>query len=361
MDTDISHSHINNRQYSERYKYIDYAKALLILLVVLGHSGFPFTSFIYLFHMAAFFMISGFLYKSDDGNLFYNVIKRIRTLYLPFIMYNFIFLVLYNKFIDLRIYNSSATKYNLGDLFYRVIDIMTFGSYGENLLGAFWYIVVLFEVTIIYALINAISLKSRRREYITLFLVMLIYALGIISLLYGIHLPRNLNTATFVLPLFYLGNTFAKYEDKVPMKRIVFIGSLILLIIMNRIGKINIGQNIYTNQFFYLVSSISGFYMVIYISKVLASKFDMAVVGYIGRNTFVILAYHFLSFKLASVLYIYLNSYDITRLSEFPILSPEEPYGWVLYTIIGLLVPLVLKWIYEKVKIRIARLLTLKE
>jgi fucose 4-O-acetylase-like acetyltransferase len=269
--------------------------------------------------------------------------------------------VLYNKFIDLRIYNSSATKYNLGDLFYRVIDIMTFGSYGENLLGAFWYIVVLFEVTIIYALINAISLKSRRREYITLFLVMLIYALGIISLLYGIHLPRNLNTATFVLPLFYLGNTFAKYEDKVPMKRIVFIGSLILLIIMNRIGKINIGQNIYTNQFFYLVSSISGFYMVIYISKVLASKFDMAVVGYIGRNTFVILAYHFLSFKLASVLYIYLNSYDITRLSEFPILSPEEPYGWVLYTIIGLLVPLVLKWIYEKVKIRIARLLTLKE
>jgi fucose 4-O-acetylase-like acetyltransferase len=265
--------------------------------------------------------------------------------------------MLYNKFIDLKIYNSNVAKYDLVDIIYRVIDIMTFGTYGENLLGAFWYIIVLFEVSIIYAMINAISSKSKKREHSLLSLVVLIYALGIICLFYGFHLPRSINTATFVLPLFYLGNMFAKYEDKVPIKLSICIGSLILLLILSSFGEINIGLNIYTNPLFYLASSMSGFYLTIFTSKMLASKFDSSFIGYVGRNTFVIMAYHFLSFKIVHAIYIHLNSYAITRLSEFPVLSPEEPFGWVFYTIVGLLLPLAWKWFYDKIKIWIDRLL----
>ena len=50
-----------------RLPWIDYAKTIGIWLVVLGHmkvlSGKP---FIYMFHMAFFFMLSGYLYKRND-------------------------------------------------------------------------------------------------------------------------------------------------------------------------------------------------------------------------------------------------------------------------------------------------------
>lgn len=48
-----------------REAWIDWSKAILIWLMVLGHaglSGVP-RDFVYAFHMPAFFIISGFLYK----------------------------------------------------------------------------------------------------------------------------------------------------------------------------------------------------------------------------------------------------------------------------------------------------------
>lgn len=41
----------------ERYKVIDVIKGYGICLMVCGHSGAPFTDWIYLFHMALFFIV----------------------------------------------------------------------------------------------------------------------------------------------------------------------------------------------------------------------------------------------------------------------------------------------------------------
>ena len=43
----------------QRDPVIDSMRGIGIVLMVLGHSGFPGTDFIYLFHMALFFMLSG--------------------------------------------------------------------------------------------------------------------------------------------------------------------------------------------------------------------------------------------------------------------------------------------------------------
>ena len=42
----------------QRDPVIDSMRGIGIVLMVLGHSGFPGTDFIYLFHMALFFMLS---------------------------------------------------------------------------------------------------------------------------------------------------------------------------------------------------------------------------------------------------------------------------------------------------------------
>lgn len=74
----------------ERIKEIDIIKALAIIGMVLGHAGAPFTHFIYLFHMAVFFIASGFVYKEiSTGNvsdIWRFVLKRLS---------NYMFLLLY--------------------------------------------------------------------------------------------------------------------------------------------------------------------------------------------------------------------------------------------------------------------------
>ena len=46
---------------------IDIMKGLLIILMVAGHAQIPIHRFIYLFHMSAFFMITGWLFNYNIG------------------------------------------------------------------------------------------------------------------------------------------------------------------------------------------------------------------------------------------------------------------------------------------------------
>ena len=69
-----------------------------IVLMVLGHSGFPGTDFIYLFHMALFFMLSGWLFSLRGGPVHF-IKRKAVTLWLPFVLANTAFTVLNNLFL----------------------------------------------------------------------------------------------------------------------------------------------------------------------------------------------------------------------------------------------------------------------
>ena len=77
---------------SKRIEWLDIAKGIGIFLVVYAHARAPYSSYIYNFHMPFFFLISGILYKSG-GNLKQYIFKKIKTLYIPFVGWNLIFIV----------------------------------------------------------------------------------------------------------------------------------------------------------------------------------------------------------------------------------------------------------------------------
>ena len=54
----------------QRNRCFDIAKGIGIILVVCGHARAPFQGFLSLFHMALFFMISGFLYNDTQSKIF---------------------------------------------------------------------------------------------------------------------------------------------------------------------------------------------------------------------------------------------------------------------------------------------------
>ena len=76
----------------KRIVWIDYMKAFLICLVVLGHSGTILYPILYLFHIPAFFFISGYLSNYSKQK---NVdLKRIFPLLIAILCYNVLFIII---------------------------------------------------------------------------------------------------------------------------------------------------------------------------------------------------------------------------------------------------------------------------
>ena len=145
---------------------ISIAKGILIILMVIGHSGAPSLpcNFLYQFHMPCFFLITGFLYKEkylEDVKAF--VARKINGLYIPFVKYSLIFLLLHNIFYHLHLYNNS---YTLIEFITRTLKILTLTG-SEQLLGGFWFLKELLYASVIsiifFKLISIIGIKLNKR------------------------------------------------------------------------------------------------------------------------------------------------------------------------------------------------------
>lgn len=85
---------------------IDIGKGIAIILMCVGHSYVCtfLDTFIYLFHMAFFFMMSGYFFREKNlASPKTFLWKRIKGLYFPFVKWAFIFVALHNVFTTLGI------------------------------------------------------------------------------------------------------------------------------------------------------------------------------------------------------------------------------------------------------------------
>ena len=132
----------------ERLIWVDTLRGFLILLVVLGHS-LQYGDFehrlswrlIYSFHMAAFFVISGFVcYKNSIE--FVTILKRAKVLMLPFITWTLIVTL----FVD--------------DLILYFKDVLIHPDIG------FWFLYILFIINVLFFAIDKIVKWSRLSQVI---------------------------------------------------------------------------------------------------------------------------------------------------------------------------------------------------
>ena len=70
---------------------------------------------------------------------------------------------------------------------------------------------------------------------------------------------------------------------------------------------------------------------------------------FIGNHTMPILIWHFLCFKLVSLVIILVYSLPVEQLAEFPVIETHATrYWWLAYVFIGSTLPLLLDSIKEK-------------
>ena len=134
-----------DRDQKAKYRYIDYFKALLMILVIIGHINFANSSikpWIYAFHMPAFFFASGMLLKNsgvfDSRSMKALLGKKIQSLMFPYFLWALIY--------------SSLEGRNLLRILYG--SHQSLGSAGS--LTSLWFLPVLFEATVLFCLARLI-------------------------------------------------------------------------------------------------------------------------------------------------------------------------------------------------------------
>ena len=144
------------------------AKALCIILMVVGHSGCPayLHDWIYLFHMPCFFLISGYLLKDRYiDNLKLAVRKRLKGLWIPYVKWSILFLLLHNAFYRIGLYTNI---YSFKEIIIKACKTLVF--YGsEQLLWPFWFL----SASLVASMIGLVYLKPcRQKRNLTLFSIL---------------------------------------------------------------------------------------------------------------------------------------------------------------------------------------------
>lgn len=348
-----------------RYKCnnISIAKAIGIILMVIGHSGSPemINRFLYLFHMPLFFICSGYLFKkvSDTTSFTLFFQKKIKGLYLPYLKWSLLFLVLHNLFYQINIYNSLSHSY-----FYCTSDFLKqliktiFMTDFELLIRPFWFIKELLFASILIAMLSLLRAKVSprlRNELLLLFM----FLCTIICKHTKFHFPiiGDCSILAFSSMYFYSGIVFRKYEYRIPNTIFVTVLTFLATFIGSYyfVGEIDMRYTTENNLILYYLLSLSGVITIFNVSRWLNNISFNTYLYYIGNNTMPILALNLLALKVGNLLKIWIFNMPIDKLSSYTIIYEHNNCFWVLYTIIGVAIPLICNSLYnyitQKIKI----------
>jgi fucose 4-O-acetylase-like acetyltransferase len=112
----------------QKISWINLAKAIGIIAVVIGHSGWKYSYLLYWFHMPLFFFISGYLYNEKT----FKVIGKTKSYLIPYVSYFFVISFLFER-----------KEFDLMRLFKG-------GVWLNGWLGVFWFVTCLYLTVIIH-------------------------------------------------------------------------------------------------------------------------------------------------------------------------------------------------------------------
>jgi fucose 4-O-acetylase-like acetyltransferase len=270
-----------------RINWIDQAKGIGILLVVIGHMNIPvkLSVVIFSFHMPLFFFISGYLFNElkYKNNLKVLLISKLSSLVWPFITFTilaFLFLIIIGNFTDLKSFNW-----------------FEFLKGNKSINTPLWFLTALFATEIIFF---QIVQASNSNIFAIVIIVLAILTLGFINI-YTINksLVLNIHIALISQSFFLTGWLFKKYNlPKIPSNSIYLLMisilsfSFLLITSLNN-SRMDMIENKYGNILLVILSTFFGISFIIFMSKILLRlNYIKVVFDYMGKNSLPILGVH---------------------------------------------------------------------
>ena len=177
-----------------RYRFVDYYKAISIILVILGHTNFAnagIRAWIYSFHMPAFFAASGLLLRSDAGYSLpeagSTLWKRFQSIIFPYFFWAIVYAALTPLNVIKIIYGSHVMLKSAGSL------------------TSLWFLTTLFLALCYYEAAKLIF-KSRLGTPVKLILMAASFAVAALLPRIKYQYPWNFNVSFYAFGFVLLGN-----------------------------------------------------------------------------------------------------------------------------------------------------------
>lgn len=155
----------------KRIDEIDIMRGMAMLMVVIGHTQCPklMHDMFYYVHIPLFFMLSGCMKKKDEfyydlDNVKQLIVKRIKRLYLPYLMFASVITLLHNVFYQIGFYKD---YYSGTDFIKQMVRVVAFSPGNmQSLLQPLWFLKVLFICGILYALFVYASYRIKKNKWV---------------------------------------------------------------------------------------------------------------------------------------------------------------------------------------------------
>lgn len=306
----------------KKIEYIDVARGIAILLMIIGHSITPKTAaynIIYSFHMPLFIFTSGMFFKERDFKSF--VINIFKRLLLPYMIVVLI--------VDI------CKGETFGIYFYQIIH-----SSGVTL-GVLWFMPFLAIIKFIFYIFKKISKKNDALLYVLCFLCTIFsYVLSKLK-----KYDALWDVSLFAIIYYFLGYFVMRHKllEKILDNKKFMLVLLFIWILGANIYR-DLIQREYADCYITIIVAVSAIFVVLKLSKIILKKFSFlanALMWY-GRNSLYVLLFHYTEWELIP--------YD--RMFEYGLITDR----FVMLTIkivlvtIGVYVKDLLYIIYNKVK-----------
>ncbi|MEH7613992.1 acyltransferase family protein, partial [Gottfriedia acidiceleris] len=312
---------------NKRETWIDIAKGLGIILVVIGHSGNEFAHhYFFWFHMPLFFILSGYTFKTlKNKDELLKWIKR-RTLQLLVPYFSFGFIILFG----INLINIITRNFDIKDLIKGILRL----AYGGQMLGGefavFWFITCLLITQILFGLLTYFfkSLKSQMVIIGTIY-IFAHFEIKLVTKL-AIVVPWNMDVSLFALFYFaigfYLKNNFNIKRLFTKEYSILFCTFTFVLVIADYYKlfnyRLDMKYHLYTNILLDLLIPTVITIAICAISFWLSKVPKMNFLSYLGVISLPVMYLHFpINIEIQKVV----GNYD-----------------WLIFSIIGVVIPVLI-------------------
>lgn len=277
-------------QVKQRVDWLDFIKGIAAMMVILSHTpGTPqlYQSIISFVMIPVFFIASGYVNKASEpgeiGQFLYNRVLKLLILYIVYC-----YLIVFSSISELKNFIHEGG----------LLETLRNVAVNDILQGkGFWFVSCMISVTVIFAILNAVS---NRRNMLLFILSLTLGIIGIALSYTGISIPWWYFDRSLVCQFFYVCGYFMREynlpkEEMCKLKYIFLFGTVYLaILIVSHIitggteAYINVAKNTWGNLFITVPAMLSGNIFMI----LLSTKIDrVKLISYIGQHSLIYFAF----------------------------------------------------------------------
>lgn len=316
-----------------RIEWCDIFKGIVIILVVVGHTTGKFNQYIYQFHMAAFFFISGYTAKVGKNTLFEEIIQKFYKLKFPFYVISFFGIFLFWIFQKTGILSLVSTTVYPERFWDALKALLKTNTVYCDWLGAIWFLPALFLSTLLFKIILKLCKNTILLAFVSVFVFF--YSMDLTR---GGGYYHNLDIAGIAQVYMVMGYLTHKIKEKGNATWQLLLKAAVLVLIWN--GLIAFG---YRNTVDWpvrrfngpsdLLLPVCGIWLTIIVAKLLSNMpYVKKLFIYLGQNSMGVMCLHFIGFKVAYLFLVWIGKMNF---NEICYLTPPETVKWDFWIFIS--------------------------